>query len=88
LNLAFFFDPQRAQPVIRIQRCQRLDEERLPARTRIVHDAGKLARELRLDRNHEPPFANRDDVILNHPRVLRRLQNRADAVARVHLRLR
>ena len=53
-----------------------------------MHDTGKLARKLGFDRHDEATLANRDDVVLNGTRVTIRAQDRADAVARVVLRLR
>ena len=73
-DLALFFDPQRAHAVVRLERRERLDEERLPARARVVHDAREPRRELGLDRHDEAPVANRDDGVLNRVRILRRAQ--------------
>ena len=52
-DLPLFLDLQRAHAVVRFERGKRLDEERLTARARIVHDARQSRGELRFDRNHE-----------------------------------
>ena len=91
-DLALFFDLQRAHAVVRFERRERLDEERLPARARVVNDARQAAGELRLDRNDEAPVANRDDAVLNRFGVLRRAsgsrstRSRASACACARLR--
>src|ERR1700677_2178254 len=71
LHLALFFDLQRADAIVALERRERLDEERLSARAGVVNDARERAGELRFDRYHKAPVANRNDPILNYLRVLR-----------------
>ena len=47
-DLALLFDLQRAHAIVRLERRERLDEERLPARARVVHDARQARRRTRL----------------------------------------
>ena len=53
-----------------------------------MNDAGKLAGKLGLDGHDEAAFADRHDVVLNRLGEPGRTQHRADAIARVGLRLR
>ena len=86
LHLALLLNLQRAHAIVALQRRERLDEERLSARARIVHDAGHHAGELRFDRNDEASVTNRNDAILNRFGVLRAVKDRGDAIARFALR--
>ncbi len=86
LNLALLLDLQRAHAIVALECRQRLDEERLAARARIVHDAGHHAGELRFDRNDEASVPNRNDAILNRFGILRAVEDRGDAVTRFALR--
>ncbi len=86
-HLALFLYLQRTYAVVRLERGERLDEQRLPARARVVDDARQSAGELGFDRNHESPVTNRHDAILDRLGVFGGVEDRADAIARVGLRL-
>ena len=58
----------------------RLDEERRARRGLVVHDAGEKAAVLGLDRQHVALVADRHDGILEMLLMLRRVEDRADAV--------
>ena len=70
-DLVLFLRPQRAHPVVRLQRFERLDEQRVPARARVVDDPRELARKLSLDRDNEAAVAHGDDRVLNRPCIAR-----------------
>jgi len=76
-----------SRPVGRLERLERLDEERLPGRAGVVDDPRDLALELGLDRDHVAAVAHGDDRVLDRLRVAGRAHQRAGAVARLVLRL-
>ncbi len=86
-DLDVLLHAQRAHAVVRLEAFERLDEQRLPRRARVVHDALDLAGELRLHRHDVAVVAHRDDRVLNRRGVARGAHDRRGAVARVVLRL-
>ena len=82
-DLVLFLRAQRADAVVGLERFERLDEERLPARARVVDDPRKLAGELGLDRDDEAAVAHGHDRILDRARIARRARERGRPVARV-----
>ena len=64
-DFALFVDLQRTDAVVRFQRSQRLDENRLPAGAGVVHDSGHIGGELGLDGDHKAAIADRNDRILD-----------------------
>ena len=87
-DLVLFRNPQRANAVVDLDGPERLDEERLPARARVVHDSRKLTAELGLDRDDEPAGTDRDDRLLQHFRKASGTRDRRRPLARFRFGLR
>ena len=69
-DFALLFEAQRPNAIVCIECRDRLDEQRMAARTGIVDDSGNFAAEFSLDRHDEAPVADRYDGILDRICVL------------------
>ena len=64
-DLDVFLHAQRAHAVVGLEAFERFDEQRLPRRARVVHDALDLPGELRFHGHDVAPVAHRDDRVLD-----------------------